>query len=490
MPIQATFSKKNLILTASLALLAFSFTTAQENPNNQTVKIAEDKATTKYVVADFTQVAKKAIPAVVSIQVQSKSKSKLFEDNKQGSFDAYDLFDSDELRELFGLPKRESSRSQPTIGQASGVIVSPEGYILTNSHVVHDMTDITVLMHDGRELPAKVLGDDPNTDLALVKIDATNLPFLELGNSDELEVGQWVAAVGNPFGMQATMTSGIVSAKNRNNLDIAHYEDFIQTDAAINRGNSGGPLITLNGEVVGINTAIATNASAGYMGIGFAIPSIVAKHIMNEIISDGKVSHGFLGISLQTIDYNLAQAFGLEKVGGALINSVIKDSPAEKAGLKVEDIIVKINDKPIESAASLRNAVYIMKPGTKINLTVLRSNKLMELPVTITDFKETLSTTPSQKTELGIEVDTLTQEMARTLGIIDDTGVVITKVYPNSAAALAGLKKGALILSVNREKTETLQQFNQALEKAPKDRPVLLQIKQGKQNLFISLKNN
>lgn len=472
-----------------IALLATSFTATQDQ-GTQTLEIRKNNENVKYVVADFTEVAKKAVPAVVSIKVQSKRKSPVFGDENQGGLvDPYDLFGNGDLWGLFNLPKQEAPRAQPMVGQASGVIVSQDGYILTNSHVVHEMDTITVFMNDGRELNAKVLGDDPNTDLALIKIDASDLPFLKLGNSDNLEVGQWVAAVGNPFGMQATMTAGIVSAKNRNNLDIAHYEDFIQTDAAINRGNSGGPLLTLDGEIVGINTAIATNAASGYMGIGFAIPSNVAKHVMEEIVSDGKVSHGFLGISLQSIDYNLAQAFNLKKVEGALVTSVVKDSPAEKAGLQVEDIVLKVNDKPVDSAGSLRNAVYILKPGTRINLTIMRKDKLVQVPVTIGDFKEASAAVSSpQKTQLGLEVDNLTADAARTLGYTDETGVVITKVNPNSVAGLAGLKKGALIISVNRQKVDNVQQFNDALNNAPKDRPVLLQIRQGNQHLFVSLR--
>lgn len=469
---------------AGIALAASSFTTqdAPSQGRNETVK---------YVGADFTEVAKIAVPAVVSIKVQSKKKSPLFSDDSQGGADPFELFGNNDLWGFFNLPKQDSGRNQQVVGQASGVIVSPEGYILTNSHVVHEMDTISVLMNDGRELNAKVLGDDPNTDLALIKIDAKDLPYLKLGNSDQLEVGQWVAAVGNPFGMQATMTAGIVSAKNRNNLDIAHYEDFIQTDAAINRGNSGGPLLTMNGEIIGINTAIATNAASGYMGIGFAIPSNVAKHIMEEILSDGKISHGFLGISLQSIDYNLAQAFNMRKVEGALVASVVKDSPADKAGLQVEDIVLKVNDRPIENAAALRNAIYIMKPGTKITLTVLRKDQLTQVPVIVTDFKEaaTVAAAPTaQKTQLGIDVDNLTPELARSLGYTDEQGVVITKVYPNSVANLAGLKKGALILSVNRQKIENVQGFNKALTDAPKERPILLQVKQGSQYLFVSLR--
>lgn len=483
------FYIKAAAIFVGLSLITSSFTSSTPDTTEQkkrTIETQNNKEPVKYVVADFTEVAKKSIPAVVSIQVESKRKASIFSEDQAS--DPYDFFGNNDLWGLFGFPKKESSRSQPVIGQASGVIVSPEGYILTNSHVVHDMDIITVLMHDGRELQAKVLGDDPNTDLALVKIEAKDLPYLKLGNSDALEVGQWVAAVGNPFGMQATMTAGIVSAKNRNNLDIAHYEDFIQTDAAINRGNSGGPLMALNGEVVGINTAIATNAASGYLGIGFAIPINVAKHVMEEILSNGKVSHGFLGISLQSIDYNLAQAFNLKKVGGALVTSVVKDSPADKAGIKVEDVILKVNKKEVDSAASLRNAVYILKPGTSITLTIMRKDQTLELPVTITDFKDEVAVSAPQKTNLGIEVDNLTSDVARSLGYVDEQGVIITKVYPNSAAGLAGLKKGALIIGVNRQRVENIHQFNEALKEASPDRPILLQIKQGSQYLFLSLR--
>lgn len=480
---------------ALCSLAAYSFTTSSQETNkasqNQAVEVYQNGESAKYVVADFTKVAKQAIPAVVSIKVQSKKKSPFFGDDLQGLNDPYDLFGGGDLWRFFNLPKQDSPRTPQIVGQASGVIVSPDGYVLTNSHVVHDMDNIVVLMEDGREFEGKVLGDDPNTDLALVKISGKDLPYLKLGNSDLIEVGQWVAAVGNPFGMQATMTSGIISAKNRSNLDIAHYEDFIQTDAAINRGNSGGPLISLDGEIIGINTAIATNASAGYMGIGFAIPSNVAKHIMEEIMSNGKVTHGFLGITLQSIDYNLAQAFNLKKVEGALVTSVVKDSPADKAGIQMEDIVLKIDDKPVQNADAIRNAVYLMKPGTKVTLTLLRKDQTMQVPVSISEFKDTsvIATSMPQKTRLGVEVDNLTPETARTYGYSNELGVVITKVQPNSVASFAGLKKGALIQSVNRQKTENIAQFNEALKNAPTDRPILLQIKQGGQNYFLSLKS-
>lgn len=488
---RSSFFFKLAVLCSGMAFVTTSFMAngrdqTQELDGNRTEDIK--RLPEKETVADFRGVAKKAIPAVVSIKVQSKKRSQLYGGSNQ-SEDSFDFFSGDDLWGFFGLPKRDS-RSQPFSGQASGVIVSPDGYILTNSHVVHDMTNISVQLTDGREFSAQVLGEDTNSDLALIKIDAKNLPHLSLGNSDDLEVGQWVAAIGNPFGLQATLTVGVVSAKSRNNLDIVRYEDFIQTDASINRGNSGGPLLTLDGEVVGINTAIATNASSGYMGIGFSIPSNMAKHVMDEILADGKVSRGFLGVSLQSIDYNLAQAFGLNKIEGALVANIVKNSPAEKAGIQIEDIILKIDEHSVENAANLRNAIYRMKPGTRVMLTILRKEKQIQLPLEIGDFSEEKAIVKgTQKSQLGIEVGNLTPEIAQNLGYGEEKGVVITKVDSNSAANFAGLKKGALIMAVNRQKVESVEQFNQTLQTTPQDRPILLQIKQGNAYLFVSLRS-
>ena len=490
---------KTSCLLSGIALVTTSFTTSSTQTDispkeaNRTENIQQTAV--KETLADFRQVAKKAIPAVVSIKVQSKKASSPLKNNPDSH--SFDFFGSEDLWEFFGIPKREG-RQQPT-GQASGVIVSPKGYILTNSHVVHDMENITILLHDGREFKGKVLGDDPNSDLALVQIEADNLPYLTLGNSDDLEVGQWVAAIGNPFGLQATLTVGVVSAKSRNNLDIANYEDFIQTDAAINRGNSGGPLVTLDGEVIGINTAIATTTSLGYVGVGFAVPSNMAKHVMEEILSDGKVSRGFLGVTLQSIDYHLAQAFGLKKVGGALVTSVAKNSAAEKGGLQVEDIILRYNDRSIENSAALRNAVYMMKPGSQIVLTVLRKDQEIKVPLVVGDYTQPIEQeekasiseiVPASNNVLGIEVENLTPEIAKAQKYTQEQGVVITRITPSSAANLAGLKKGTLIMGVNRQKVTNVQEFQTALAKAPKGSPILLQIKQGTLTLFVSIQTS
>lgn len=488
----------SLFLKLSLVLsgLAVATTSFMSGPQQQEAPALDGNRTEdirrlpgKETVADFRGVAKKAIPAVVSIKVQSKKRPQIFGDEGQTE-DPYDFFGgNNDLWQFFGIPRRDS-HSQPFVGQASGVIVNPDGFILTNSHVVHGMDNILVQLNDGRELTAKVLGEDQNSDIAVIKVDTKDLPFLTLGNSDDLEVGQWVAAIGNPFGLQATLTVGVVSAKSRNNLDIVRYEDFIQTDAAINRGNSGGPLVTLDGEIVGINTAIATNAAAGYVGIGFAIPSNMARHVMEEILSDGKVSHGLLGVNLQSIDYNLAKAFGLKKVEGALVANVAKDSAAARAGLQVEDIILRYNDRPVENAATLRNAVYMMKPGTKITLTVLRKDQQLQIPVIVGDYLETTAaatSTTAPKNQWGFEVDNLTPEQAQKLGYIEDQGVIITNVKPYSIASIAGLKKGALILAVNRQKVSTVEEFNRALAQTSKGQPILLQVKQGDVYVFVSL---
>ncbi len=447
------------------------------------------RLTNKETVADFRGVAKAAIPTVVSIRVKGvKTAERSLSDAP--SDDPFDLFGYGDFWNLFGLPNKKDRAKQKVEGQASGVIVSPNGYILTNSHVVHDMTEIKVQLHDGREFSAKVLGDDPNSELALIQIDAQDLPYLTLGNSDDLEVGQWVAAIGNPFGLQATLTVGVVSAKSRNNLDIAPFEDFIQTDAAINRGNSGGPLITLDGEIIGINTAIATTTSSGYIGIGFAIPSNMAKNFMEEILTQGKVTRGFLGVSLQTIDNGLAQAFGLNKVQGALITNVSKGSAADKAGLKSEDVILMIDNRPVDSAATLRNQIYMLKPQTHVTLSVWRKDQIVKIPVVLGENTE-ISVSgkvdeASKGSALGIEVAEISEEIAEKNGNIRE-GVVVTNVSPSSIAALAGLKKGAIILGINRKKVSNVRDFNEALRQTSENQPILLQIKQGNLYLFLSL---
>lgn len=438
---------------------------------------------------DFTAVAKKAIPAVVSIRVKAPGTK------SSASEDSNDIFNDEFFQKFFRSRRGAESKPKQVVGQASGFIVSADGYVLTNSHVVKDATEIEVTLNDGREFSGKTVGFDPNTDIALVKIDGKNLPFVDLGDSNKLEIGEWVVAIGNPMGLQATLTVGVVSALGRNNLDITNIEDFIQTDAAINRGNSGGPLLNLDSQVIGMNTAIVTNMAESNMGLGFAIPSSMIKPVMDQIIKIGSVTRGFIGVTLQTIDRDLAHAFNVEQHSGALVTSISKDSPAEKSGLKQGDIIRTFNDHKVNNIATLRNAIALMAPGSKLNLTVLRDGKTMDIAVEVASFPVTKqavvpATVVNTSNSLGLDVQDLTPEISKTLGLTDEKGVVVTKVDPTSPAGLIGLKKGALVMAINQNKVDDVKSFKAAVENLDKDKPVILLVKQGDAIRYISLRFN
>ncbi len=430
---------------------------------------------TKQVVFDFTGVAQQAIPAVVSIRTKASlgSSSGAQQIDPSGS-DIFEFF--------FGTPKRNiAPREMPIrMAQGSGFIVSPDGLILTNSHVVRDSQEILIKLNDGREFSAKLLGQDANTDIAVLKVDAKNLPYLKLGSSADIEVGQWAIAVGNPFGLQETLTVGVISAKGRANLDVADMEDFIQTDAAINRGNSGGPLLNIDGEVVGMNTAIASS-TGGYMGIGFAIPSEMIKYVLDELTQTGTVTRGFLGVVLQPVDYDLAMVFGLDKVEGALVAEVQDGSPAAKAGLRRGDIIIERNGRRVDTVASLRNTISLTKPGQSVTLKVLRDGEPLTITVNVGSKADNKQSKAAEDTTiLGIKVEDLTANNARRLGFPQgQAGVVITDIDPNSIAALAGLKKDSIIFEVNRQKINSAEQFHKAVNNIPKGSRVLLLIRQG-----------
>ena len=440
------------------------------------------------VSKDFTRVAKEAIPAVVSIKSEIHASNE-----KQGM----ENFPDDFFNFFFGEPKMpgfkfQQPEPQPRFSQGSGVIVSAEGLVITNNHVIADADKITVQLNDGRELEGKVIGKDPNSDIAVLKIEAKNLPYLELGDSSTLEVGEWVIAIGNPLGLHATLTVGVVSAKGRSNLSIANYEDFIQTDAAINRGNSGGALMDLQGQVIGINTAIASN-TGGYMGIGFAIPSNVVKEVMSQIIEKGTVTRGYMGVTLQAIDSDLAQAFNLPSVEGALINDVSKDSPAQNAGLKQGDIILEYNGKHVDNIGSFRNSISLMRPGTQVNLKIQRNGQIINLPITIgslPDSKEIVEAESPAEAAIGFTVEKLTPELSEQLGYQNERGVVVSKVNPKSAAALAGIKKGALIIAVDQHPVTTVQEFQDMIKKSEGGRGVLLLLKQGPATRYVFLKTS
>jgi serine protease Do len=329
--------------------------------NNQEAKSKDNDCVCSplLISKSFTTVAKKAMPAVVFIKVQSTN------EEQANPFQGFggDPFGDDLFQKFFGIPQQQQPKQQ--LSQGSGFLVSPDGYVMTNAHVIKGADKIAVVLNDGRELDATLVGSDPHTDIALVKIDGKNLPYVNLGDSDAMDIGEWVVAIGSPFQLEATLTVGVISAKGRQNLKITDLEDFIQTDAAINPGNSGGPLLNLNSEVIGINTAIVSR-SGGYMGIGFAIPSNMAKNIMTQIINNGVVTRGFLGVCLQPVDKDIADAFGLDKAEGALISDISKDSPADKAGLKQGDIILEYNGTTIKSLGGFRNDISLMSPGSVV----------------------------------------------------------------------------------------------------------------------------
>ena len=428
----------------------------------------------------FTNVAKKSMPAVVFIKVQSNT------DDQQNPFQSPDPYENDALRRFFGSPQQAEPRQQ--MSQGSGFIVSADGYVMTNAHVIRGADKITVVLHDGRELDGSVVGADAHTDIAIVKIEGSGFPFITLGDSEKMEIGEWVVAIGSPFQLESTLTVGVISAKGRQNLRITDLEDFIQTDAAINPGNSGGPLLNLDSEVIGINTAIVSR-SGGYMGIGFAVPSNLAKNIMAQIINNGIVTRGFLGVSLQPVDKDIAEAFNLDKAEGALVSDIAKGSPSDKAGLKQGDIILEYNGIPVKSLGGFRNDVSLMTPGTVVKLKVNRKGKILTIPVTLGSASDSLSTTGGIAQKLGIEVDALTPEIASQLGYPKtEQGVVITKVKPGSVASTAGMRPGFLILAINHKQVSTVKDFNEAMAEVGNNNRVLILAKQGSATRFYSIK--
>lgn len=436
------------------------------------------------VTGDFSKVASQVTPAVVLIKVETNTRQNGNPHSHFHEQDPYHFFQDDFFRRFFG--GQAPARREPQAGQGSGFLVTADGYILTNNHVIKDADNVTAILTDGREFSAKVIGQDPNTDLAVIKIEGENLAHLKLGNSDDLKVGEWVVAIGTPLGLQASLTAGVVSAKGRNNLRLADFEDFIQTDAAINQGNSGGPLLNLEGEVVGINTAIASN-TGGYMGIGFAIPSNMAAHVMDQLISSGSVTRGYVGIRLQAIDAELAKALQLDKAEGSLVAEVESDSPAAKAGIQQGDVILELNNQRMESTIALRNAIALKKPGTKVFLKILRHGQPFTKTVELGSRTSELAQGSVSAAKIGLELIEYTPELARRLGYAEQSGVVVKSVLPNSPAYRAGLREGTLIVAVNHNKVGSVQEFQSSVKGSSKGGHVLLLVRQGDIVRYVSL---
>jgi serine protease Do len=385
---------------------------------------------------------------------------------------------------------KKHPKEQKSSGLGSGVIVSSDGYIITNYHVVKDADEIKVLMSDKKEYDGKVIGSDPKTELSMVKIEATGLPTVSWGNSDLLQVGEVVLAVGNPYGLNQTVTMGIVSALGRANVGIADYEDFIQTDAAINPGNSGGALVNVKGELVGINTAIYST-SGGYQGIGFAIPSNMVKSVMNSLIKTGKVVRGWLGVSIQKITPDLAKQFNLKDEIGALVGDVVEKSPAEKAGLKRGDVIIEYDGKKIEEPYILRNMVANTSPGEEHQVKVLRDDKTLTIQVKIGDLpvdaQEEIVSGEYENVMKGITVQDMTPEISQKLKIPERIkGVIVSDIAEDSVAA-GVLAQGDAIQEINRKKVGDTKNYQEIVSKIKKDEDVLLLIYRRGTSLFVTL---
>jgi serine protease Do len=430
----------------------------------------------------FADLAEKVRPAVVNISTISTVKvpgNPFKQFFGQGGNQPFGDF----FRHFFGdIPDRELK--QQSLG--SGFIVDKDGFIITNNHVVAGADEIKVKLSDGREFKAKVVGRDPKTDLALIKISSlfSDLPVLVLGDSDSMRVGDWVIAIGNPFGLEHTVTQGIISARGRT-LGAGPYDNFLQTDAPINPGNSGGPLVNLKGEVIGINSAII----AGGQGIGFAIPSKMAKSIIPQLKEKGKVVRGWIGISIQTVTPEIAKAFNLKEPEGALVGDVVQGGPADKGGIKRGDIIISFDGRQVKHANDLPAIVADTQVGKSVDVKVLREGKEISTKITVAEMTEqrlaSQMATPHES--LGMKVDEITPKWEKILGLKDKTGVVVVDVTSGSPAAYAGIQPSDIIKEVNHKPVRNLADYDNAMKEMPSDRPVLFLIRRGGVTFFVSL---
>ena len=431
----------------------------------------------------FVRVSKEAMASVVNISTTRK-----VEESLQSPF-----FDDPFFRRFFGeeFERRfRQPREREEQGLGSGVIVASDGYIVTNNHVVEQADELQVLLADKRKYPAKLIGTDPKTDLAVIKIEASELPTLPWGDSKSLQVGEMVLAVGNPFGLNQTVTMGIISAVGRANMGIVDYENFIQTDAAINPGNSGGALVNLKGELIGINTAIFSR-TGGYMGIGFAIPSQMVKHVMQSLVSHGKVVRGWLGVSIQEVTPDLATQFEAPDTTGVLVGDVFDDSPAKGAGVQRGDIIRKFQETSVKDPNHLRALVADTPPNSTVNISVWRDGREKELQVSIGEMPRNVASlksgtegeTQGAHALTGITVGPIPPEEGQ-----DQKGVVITHLESDSPAARAGLRTGDILVELNRQEVRNVEDFRRLTSQLEEKSPVLVLLKRGRGTIFLAIK--
>jgi Do/DeqQ family serine protease len=485
-------SRSNILLSLALVVFSFASCTAQSRlatlkPGDPAPPVVSNPGIAG-VQTSYADLVSRVAPAVVTIRSTERVRAA----------QQFPFMDDPMFREFFGDRLPQQQNPQRVQGVGSGVIVNSDGYILTNHHVVDGAIEIKVELTDNRTFTAKLVGSDPPSDLAVLKIDAKDLPTLQLGDSDKVRVGDPVLAVGNPLGIGQTVTSGIVSAKGRQTgLSDGSFEDFLQTDAAINRGNSGGALVNTSGELIGINSQILS-PSGGNIGIGFAIPVNMAKAVMDQLLKNGKVRRGMLGVTIQGIDADLASSLSLPAARGAIVTSVTAGGPADKAGIKRGDVITAINNQSVADNNAARNEIAKLAPGSNATVTVVRNGREQNLPVTLAELPDREQANPDTDSgeqgatggteRFGLTLQPLTSDAAQRYGLdADDQGLLVTRVDPSSNAATAGIRQGDLIQEVNRQAVKTFAEFSNAIRQSG-SRPALVLIKRRNAVIYVTLK--
>jgi serine protease Do len=457
-------------------------------PRNEPADSGAVKETVKDIrtheFPSFADLVEKLKPSVVNISTTSVVRPRGFRDRQPKSpFSENDPFDEFFRKFFEGTPRHEYKRQ----GLGSGFIISEDGYVVTNYHVVEKAVDISVILENGDKYEAKVIGKDPKTDLAVVKFEPKGkLQAVSFGNSDDLRIGDWVIAIGNPFGLGYTVTAGIVSAKGRS-LGLGAYDDFIQTDASLNPGNSGGPLFNLNGEVVGVNTAIVAQGQ----GIGFAIPIKMAEFVINQLKGGGKVVRGWLGVYVQELTPEIASGLNLKEDGGVLVSDVTPGSPADKAGIKRGDVVVEFEGKKVDDVSDLTTMAAVAEPGTDVNIKLLHEGEPRDITVKLSEFPDeevAAEEMDNTEEELGLSVKELNPEIARRFNLDVDKGVIITEVLQGTPAGDAGLRPGDLIIEIDKNHITDLSQYSQAVSKAKPGSTVLILVKRENNTVYAALR--
>ncbi|UCE06058.1 MAG: PDZ domain-containing protein [bacterium] len=479
-----------LLFFTTEQVLAYNNVSNLQSKSQTSVLSDKGKSIAQQLSRAFEFAAEQVGPAVVPIYAEQ-------EIEVSGQFELpieplRDFFGDEFLKQYFGRSPDGGKQLVQSIG--SGVILTSDGYILTNNHVIENASNLTVLLKDGVDYPAIVIGTDTQTDLAVIKIDAHNLSVARLGNSDSLKIGQWVIAVGNPLQLLHTVTAGIISAKGRSSVGIAEFEDFIQTDASINPGNSGGALADLDGNVIGINTAIGLEVY-GHTGIGFAIPINMAKEVMNQLITNGKVSRGYIGIVFQEMNPELVKALNLKVNTGALVSEVKPDGPGFKANIKPGDVIIKFNDFEIKNIDQIRKYITQTKPGTIVRFTLMRGNQQLQLNVTLAERPNPSDTQPLYEIKmqqqifelLGLGIQTITPDNAQKFGDLNIYGVVVIEIAQGSPAQKAGLQVGDIIVELNQAEIHNVLEFTYSITQLKTGDTAALRVRRGQNLFFIAL---